>query len=177
MPKGDNPNSRAALEKHRAATQFNGERANPQRQDIPGANKPWSVRNSVRYLGAQRIDPDDPKAIRKLLGKNPTASMLAAANCVTRAIKGDHRAFESMIDQIDGKLIQTNVNADFAAIQAMSDEELLEFINTPLPDYSAVIDERNEGESENRVHDSNGSEDDASGFAEPSDEAERPEGV
>lgn len=123
MPKEPHPNQIKALEENRAKTQFGGERGNTRRQDNPNANKPWSVRNAVRYLGAQRIDPSDPKAIQKALGNNPTCAQLAAASCVTRAIKGEQRAFESMVEQIDGKLIQTNINADLEDVRQISDHD------------------------------------------------------
>lgn len=114
-----------ALASNRAATQFGGERANPQSQNA-NSNKPWSIRNSVRYYAAQRIDIEDKNALKKLTKKNPTISENIAMAALAKAMKGDMRAIEYTTDQIDGKLAQPNINADLAAIQEMSDAELYE---------------------------------------------------
>lgn len=118
------------LDKTLKDTKFGGKDANPRYDAIPGGNKPWSIRNSVRYLARQQIDRKNPaKSFEDLLGNKPTISQLIAANTLAKATKADMRAVEYATDQIDGKLAQTNINADFAAIQGMSDDELQRIVN------------------------------------------------
>lgn len=113
------------LAAHRQATQFGGERGNPQSQNA-NSNKPWSIRNSVRYYAAQRIDIEDKAALKKLMSKKSTISENIAIATLAKAMKADMRAVEYVTDQIDGKLAQPNINADLAAIQELSDVELFE---------------------------------------------------
>jgi len=82
----------------------------------PGANKPYSVRNAIR-LAAARLNADG-KAKAQVIGEK----------LVEMAEQGDIRAVEVVIEQIDGKVPQTNINAQFAEIQGMSDEQLADFI-------------------------------------------------
>jgi len=98
--------------------------APPRNQELPQPTKPWSIRNSVRFILRQQIDRSDPQALDKLIGQHATPSEMIAVNTVVRAIKGDHRAVEYCTDQVDGKLAQTNINADINAILSMTDEEL-----------------------------------------------------
>ncbi len=111
-----------------SGTQFGGDRANPQSQNA-GGNKPWSIRNSLGYLARQQIDQNDAKAFQKILPKNPTVAQLIAANALAKATKADMRAVEYVTEQIDGKLAQTNLNADLAAIMGMSDDELRKLVD------------------------------------------------
>jgi hypothetical protein len=120
----------AALEANRAGTQFGGEKSNPQSQDA-GGNKPWSIRNSMRYIARQEIDQSDPQAFKKLLPPKPTVAQLIAANALAKATKADMRAVEFATDQIDGKLTQTMVQTDLESIRGMTDEELSEITNDP----------------------------------------------
>lgn len=113
----------AAMKANEKSTQFGGDKGNPQAQDA-GGNKPWSIRNSLRALARQQIDITDPKALEKILPKKPTVAQFIAANALAKATKADMRAVEYATDQIDGKLAQTNINADFAALQGMTDDEL-----------------------------------------------------
>lgn len=128
MSQGKHPNSLAALAAHRKNTQFGEIDGNPHFTKVEGGNKPWSVRQSVRYIGAQRIDPDDSKAMRKILPKKPTASQIMAANTFANAISGQNiNAVKYITEQIDGKTETNSNNADFAAILEMSDDELIEY--------------------------------------------------
>ena len=113
--RGEHPNTRAKC--------FGGEAANPQSQNA-GAAKPWSYRSAARYISAQRVDMSDPKALGKLTPKNPTVAELIIANTVAKASKGDMRAVEYLTEQVDGKVAQTNINAEFAQIMNMTDEQI-----------------------------------------------------
>lgn len=127
---GHNPNSRAALEAHRGATQYGQHDAPPRNNDPGGANtKAWSVRHSIRHIAGQQIDSEDPKAMSKLLPKKPTVSQMIAAKVLIKATNGDMRAIDSVIEQIDGKVAQANINADLAALETMTDEQLYEIID------------------------------------------------
>ncbi len=117
-----NPNSLSNLRP------FGTENANPQSQDA-GGNKPWSIRNSVRHLARQPLDMEAKDGFKKLLPKNPTVAQVIAANTLAKATKADMRAVEYVTDQIDGKVAQTNINADFAALMGMSDDELRSIAN------------------------------------------------
>lgn len=148
MPTGDSPNGLKALEENRAATQFGGSKSNPRSQDGVG-NRPWSIRCAIRHLAAQRVDPSDSQAIQKLLGKNPSIAQVIAANVIAKGIKADMRAAEYLTDQIDGKLIQANINADFAALMSMSDEELIA-LNQQLVAASNVNGNQSDSSTEER---------------------------
>jgi hypothetical protein len=112
----------------RKPTQFGGEKSPDLRQNIPGAPKPWSYRNIARHMSAQRISSKDPQAIQKLLSDEPTIAERITAAAITKASKGDMRAIEYLTDQVDGKVAQTNINADIAEIQNMTEEQLHEII-------------------------------------------------
>ena len=84
----------------------------------------WSIRKALAHMAAQEVDPKDPKAISKLLGDNPTLAQVIAASALAKASKGDMNAVNYATDNIDGKLPQTNINAEYEAIKGASDEEL-----------------------------------------------------
>ena len=123
-----------ALDEHRGATQFGGERGNTRNQEKENSTKPWSIRFSMRYLAKQEVDMADPKAFQKLLPKKPTVAQVIAANALAKASKADMRAVEFATDQIDGKLVQTNLNADLEKFDNMTEEELYA--------YNAELDRR-----------------------------------
>lgn len=130
----------AALKEHQGATQFGKPGGNKQAQDA-GGNKPWSIRNSIRHIASQPIDPAKAKSPDKLLPENATLAQRIALNVLLRASKTDMRAAEIAIEQIDGKVAQTNINADLAVIQRMSDDELRDYerrINEELAALEAV---------------------------------------
>lgn len=115
------------------ATQFGGTRGNLQSQNIPGANKPWSLKQSIRHIGAQPLDIENPaEAMKKLLGKTPSALELQAAKVLIKGINGDMGAIKYCGEQVDGKVANTNINATFTALLGMSDAQLLEIINEPI---------------------------------------------
>lgn len=106
-------------------TRFGGPNANPHHTQA-GSHKPWSHRNAIRYIAAQKYDVDDKNSVKRVLPKQRTFAQGAALAIFTKALNGDVRANQMINEQIDGKLAQTNINADLAAIQEMSDGELLE---------------------------------------------------
>lgn len=120
--RGENPASQANLHK------FGSDDPNPQSQNA-GGNKPWSIRNSIRYLARQELDNSDKEAFKKILPPKPTVAQLIAANALAKATKADMRAVEFVTDQIDGKLAQLNLNGDLAALEGMTDDELLRIAN------------------------------------------------
>lgn len=101
-----------------------------QSQNVKGGNKPYSIRGSIKYLAGQQIDISNPKSINELLPAKPTIAQYIAMNTLLKASKADMKAVEFATDQIDGKLANTNINADLSAILNMSDEQLTEFIST-----------------------------------------------
>jgi hypothetical protein len=92
----------------------------------------WSIRKQLAYLAAQNIDINDPKAFKSLLGDNPTVATVIAAALLTKASKGHTDAINSALDNIDGKLPQTNINAEYEVIKDASDEELDAIIRAGL---------------------------------------------
>lgn len=120
----------SALKEHGKDTQFGGERGNPQAQDAGGA-KPWSYRNSLRNLSHRKLGDDDDidkmsegEIIKRILPtKTPTLVQIGAARELARLAKGNGNP-QFVTDQLDGKLAQTNINADFATILGMTDDEL-----------------------------------------------------
>ncbi len=116
---------RAALDAHRADTQFGGKKGNTPNNKPEGANtKSWSIRHSIRYIARQEIDMSDPKAFSTLLPKKPTVAQVIAANALAKASKSDMRAVEYVTDQIDGKVHQMNINAELEALLGKTPEEL-----------------------------------------------------
>lgn len=120
----------AALASNRQATQFNGEKANPH-QSVAGGARPWSYRNSLRDMSHRRMDESDDvdnmteaQIIKKVLPtKTPTLVQIGAARELAKLAKGNGNP-QFVTDQLDGKLVQTNINADFAALMGMTDDEL-----------------------------------------------------
>jgi hypothetical protein len=110
-------------------TRFGQPGGNKQSQELNV--KPWSIRNSMRYLARQEIDQSDPQAFKKMLPPKPTIAQVIAANALAKATKADMRAVEFATDQIDGKLTQTMVQTDLESIRNMTDEQLSEIVNTP----------------------------------------------
>lgn len=112
------------LEKAGKATQFSDGNA------VQKNGKPWSIRNSVRYLASQSIDPTNEKPFEDSLKdiKKPTGAQLIAARALDAALKGSERMVEYATDNVDGKLVQTNINADLEAIKNMTDDQLDDFI-------------------------------------------------
>src|ERR1017187_5536083 len=84
----------------------------------------WSIRKQLAYLASQNVDMNDKNAMRKLLGDNPTLAQVIAIAALTKASKGDMIAVTYATENIDGKLPQTNINAEYEAIKDASDEEL-----------------------------------------------------
>jgi hypothetical protein len=118
------PEQLEALAANRKGTQFGQPGGNKTNYENRQANKPWSIRNQCRRLAAQEVDENDKNAVQKLLPKNPTLAQLIAVNTLVKATKGDMRAVEWATENVDGKLPQTNLNADFERLKGMSEEEL-----------------------------------------------------
>lgn len=149
------PHQIEALKKATEKTRFGQPGANPQSHNA-GGNKPWSIRNSMRYLSAQKINTGDAKPVMTMLGDRATVAQVIAAKQLENAIAGESRSAEFVTEQVDGKLAQTNLNADFTAIQGMSDDELRDIVRradsaseggggdtgTPAPGGSPVDDAR-----------------------------------
>lgn len=91
-----------------------------------GGDKAWSIRNQVRYLVGQPVDITEEKPFEKILKDipKPTGAQLIAARALDKAAQGDARLVEYATDNIDGKLIQPNLNADLERIKNMSEEEI-----------------------------------------------------
>ena len=85
-------------------------------QSQPGANKPHSIQNAVRYFAGQPADTDLPE--------RPTFAQKIAFEQLKKAASGDTQAFEKVTERVDGKVAQTNFNADIAAVMNMSEEQL-----------------------------------------------------
>lgn len=140
--RGQNPASQKNLH------MFGSENANPHSSEA-GSNKPWSIRNQLRYLARQPLDQDDPKAFSKLLGKTPTVAQIIAANSLAKATKADMRAVEFVTDQVDGKLAQPTLAADLAAMENMTDEQLYEIVDRFNAARSSPGEYGGEGDSDN----------------------------
>lgn len=117
-------------------TQFvHGSRANPQSQDA-GGNKPWDIRNSLRDLAHRRADEGkdfyaltENEIIKEILPKkDPTWIQIGAARQIARWALGTGDA-QYLTEQISGKVAQTTLNADIAALMGMSEEQIHEIID------------------------------------------------
>ncbi len=92
--------------------------------------RPWSIRGALKHLASQRIAISE--SLSDSLPSKPTVAQRVAAAAFDAAIHGNMKAIQFVTDQIDGKIWDNRMHEDFLAIQAMSDEELLEFIAQPL---------------------------------------------
>ena len=91
--------------------------------------RPWSIRNQIRYLAAQEVSAEETnESAYKLKGKVTRAQRIAM-KLLQKADEGDAKAIDTAIENIDGKVAQPNINADLAAIQNMSDEQLADIIS------------------------------------------------
>jgi hypothetical protein len=127
MPRGKNLRPEAG-----AGTRF-GQPGGPNPRAATKNGPPkWSIRKALAHMAAQEVDPNDRNAMRNLLGKNPTLAQVIAAAALTKASKGDMAAVNYATENIDGKLPQTNINAEYEAIKDASDEELDAIIRTGL---------------------------------------------
>jgi hypothetical protein len=132
MGKGDN------FPKDGAKTRF-GQTGGPDPRKVTKMGPPkWSIRKALAHMAAQEVDPKDPKAMLNLLGPNPTLAQVIAAAALTKASKGQMDAVNYATENIDGKLPQTNINAEWDAIKNASDEELDELIRAGLGDQAGV---------------------------------------
>ena len=114
----------------------------PQSND--GANKPWSIRQKLRHIAAQEADPTDKAALQKIITKNgtrqPTVAEIIAAAILTRAATGNMQAAECAIEQMDGKVPQTNINADIGKLERMTAEELRNELDRTDRELAALQD-------------------------------------
>jgi hypothetical protein len=87
-----------------------------------------SIRKSVQYLSGKSI------AEINSLGQDnePTVAQLIAAVALKKGLKGDMQAIGYLTENIDGKLPQTNINAEYEAIKDASEEELDAIISAGL---------------------------------------------
>ena len=87
-------------------TRYGGKRAPKRNQEMDNPTVPWSMKNAVKHLGTQRINPRDKGAMHDLLtrgGKqNPTLNELAAGALYTEAAKGNVAASRTILEHLDG---------------------------------------------------------------------------
>lgn len=116
-------------------TQFGAAKGNPRSPE-----KAWSIRGAQRYLSTQEIDPTIEKPFEKSLGNVPKVkgTQLLAARALDRALAGDSTHMRDVVDNIEGKLPQTTINADFEKIKSYDDNELLSFITSGFTEIAAV---------------------------------------
>lgn len=149
-----------ALEENRAATQYGGERPNPS-SSAPDKNKPWSVRGSLKDLGQRPMDLDaiKDKSEHELIGellptKKASLLQIGAARKLVRFAK-DGEDSQYITENVDGKLAQTNINSELAALQNMTDDQLYDIINRFNEQQAA----RNSSQSSGDMRGASGSED------------------
>lgn len=119
----------AALREHGKATQWKpGQSGN---MDVARTN---SMRAQVRHLWSRGeiVEGKDGKFTVNLpAGANAIQRVVAlsiADALNSKSVAARARVMEFTTDQIDGKLIQPNLNADLAALQGMSEEEVDAYI-------------------------------------------------
>jgi hypothetical protein len=135
MPRGKNLSPDASI-----GTRF-GDPGGPDPRKATKMGPPkWSIRKALAHMAAQEVDPNDRNAMRKLLGDKPTLAQVIAAAALTKASKGDMAAVGYATENIDGKLPQTNINAEWEAVKNASEEELDELIRTGLAEQANAGD-------------------------------------
>lgn len=85
-----------------------GTKGAPKRnQEMENPTVPWSMKNALRHLGTQAINPRDKEAMQKLLTRDgkrmPTLNELAAAGLFKEATKGNVGAARTILEHLDGK--------------------------------------------------------------------------
>ena len=138
MPNYDGSSGHAGNQNPNTDTRFGGKNAPPQSQDLGQNAKPWSIRHSLKHFAMPNMTAEEilempeNELVLKILGKpKATPAEIGAARQMARYLQSCTDA-QFLTDQIDGKLAQTNINADFAAIQNMSEEQLDEIIQQEL---------------------------------------------
>ena len=90
--------------------------------------KAWSARHAMRYMMAQEIELDENGEVSqthlKKLGRRTKTANVIAARQIDAALRGDPRAADFVIENVEGKLVQTNLNADLDAVMKADDDEL-----------------------------------------------------
>jgi hypothetical protein len=109
--------------------------ADPRKATKSGCPK-HSIRKSVQYLSGKSIEEINA------LGKEnePTVAQLIAAVALKKGLKGDMNAIGYLTENIDGKLPQTNINAEWEAVKNASNEELDELIRAGLGEQAGAGD-------------------------------------
>lgn len=99
-----------------------------------GGEAAWSVRGALRRLQALDIDLNDEAEVRRALGGKPTNAQKVAIKQILKAQKddADTRAAEFVTENVEGKLPQTTINAEFEEIKKSNDDELRSIIAAGL---------------------------------------------
>ena len=175
-PRGHHPNTHKNITEKAAQYRFGQPGGNPHHSQTD-SNSPWDIRKQLRYLARQQIDPNDPKAMSKLLPPSPTVAQVIAANALAKAARADMRAVEYATDQISGKLAQPTINADLETIMRMSDEELMELVKDEVENYARSYPSTEGGGGEDGAGTPDGSQGDASREDAGADQAADSSGV
>jgi len=87
--------------------QYGSPDAPPRNQELEHPTASWSIKNGLRHIGAQHVDPTDKNAVRSLITrggkKKPTMAEVVAARLYTEAAGGNVGAARTIIEHIDGK--------------------------------------------------------------------------
>lgn len=95
----------------------------------------YSVRNAIRRAAA-----------RAAKGSNSTNAEHIAEKMIEMAKSGDLRAAEAIIEQVDGKVPQMNINQNYQRLEGMTDEELLAKYNANNEALAANGDDSDSGD-------------------------------
>lgn len=108
------------------------------REQLKG--KPWSVRNSMRKHAG--IEGELPSMEAR---KRMTPAQRIALKMLEKAEEGGERAAEIVIDNIDGKVVQPNLNADLARLQDMTDGQLHDELKRIEDELNSFADSSEDG--------------------------------
>lgn len=124
MTEGKSPPGNPNMAEINMGTRF-GAANGPDPSEAAMKAKPWSIRNAMRYWACQGYDLTKPSNIDKLLverGSQLTAAQVIALRAVQRAMTKDGDA-QFVTENIEGKLPQTNLNAELDLSEEERDAE------------------------------------------------------
>jgi hypothetical protein len=138
--RGTHPNSLANLRPELGESSRFGQPGGNKTAGQLGINT-GSYRTAARQMSRLEMQEASDGKMRMPLPKKPTAAQYIMANVIAKASKGDMRAVEYLTDQVDGKVVQMNLNAEMAALDGMSPEQLEEY-DRQLGEQLAILDRR-----------------------------------
>lgn len=128
----NNPTGNPDIQQHAIGHRF-GEAEGADPRAAQQKSKPWSIRAMAKRICAAEFDvgpnaPSIEEQIKTLFGGKMTGGQLAAVRKFAQAMK-DPRAMDTLIDNVDGKLIEKKIEATATLADIVGKSYDGEFLN------------------------------------------------